>query len=141
MRKRILNYLAFIDGILSHDIPLTASFSEDGDHPDRLVKDTIPTRKDYEALLKTHLDQIAFFQHERMVHLIVTFLFALLAFLAFFSLFFSTFIMGEFNTGLLLLFLALMVLLIPYIWHYYLLENSVQKMYRQYDEIMKMIRT
>ena len=49
--------------------------------------------------------------------------------------------MGEFNTGLLLLFLALMVLLIPYIWHYYLLENSVQKMYRQYDEIMKMIRT
>ena len=30
---------------------------------------------------------------------------------------------------------ALLVLLIPYIFHYYLLENEVQKMYAQYDEI------
>ena len=30
---------------------------------------------------------------------------------------------------------ALMILLIPYIMHYYFLENSVQKMYRLYDEI------
>ena len=30
---------------------------------------------------------------------------------------------------------ALLVLLIPYIAHYYLLENGVQKMYQQYDKI------
>ena len=29
-----------------------------------------------------------------------------------------------------------MVLLIPYIMHYYLLENSVQRMYVQYDAMM-----
>ena len=32
----------------------------------------------------------------------------------------------EFTPGLLALFVALMVLLIPYIMHYYLLENGVQ---------------
>ena len=31
---------------------------------------------------------------------------------------------------------ALLVLLIPYVMHYYLLENSVQKMYEQYDRMM-----
>ena len=38
---------------------------------------------------------------------------------------------------LLVLFVALLVLLIPYIAHYYILENGVQKMYRQYDELIK----
>ena len=31
----------------------------------------------------------------------------------------------------------LMVLLIPYIRHYYILENEVQKMYAQYDRILE----
>ena len=34
---------------------------------------------------------------------------------------------------------ALLVLLIPYVMHYYLLENSVQKMYEQYDRMMNKI--
>ena len=34
----------------------------------------------------------------------------------------------------------LLVLLIPYIGHYYTLENEVQKMYQQYDEILIHIR-
>lgn len=33
-----------------------------------------------------------------------------------------------------------LVLLIPYIGHYYLLENEVQKMYIQYDEIWKRVK-
>jgi hypothetical protein len=41
------------------------------------------------------------------------------------------------NISLLILALALMVLLIPYIKHYYLLENSVQYMYEQYDRLLK----
>ena len=34
------------------------------------------------------------------------------------------------------LIILLFVLLIPYCAHYYLLENSVQKMYEQYDEMI-----
>ena len=37
---------------------------------------------------------------------------------------------------LLPLILMLFVLLVPYCMHYYLLENSVQKMYQQYDEMI-----
>ena len=33
--------------------------------------------------------------------------------------------------------LLLLVLLIPYIAHYYTLENEVQRMYGQYDKIIK----
>ena len=36
-----------------------------------------------------------------------------------------------------LLALLILVLLIPYIKHYYLLENEVQKMYVQYDRIVQ----
>ncbi len=34
----------------------------------------------------------------------------------------------------------LLVLLVPYIGHYYTLENEVQKMYRQYDEILRRVK-
>ena len=33
--------------------------------------------------------------------------------------------------------LAFMVLLVPYIMHYHLLENSVQYMYEQYDRMLE----
>ena len=59
--------------------------------------------------------------------------FAILAFGTFFMTCFS------FSFGLLLLFAAFLVLLIPYIMHYYLLENSVQYMYKQYDALQAKI--
>lgn len=40
---------------------------------------------------------------------------------------------------LLILALLILVLLIPYIKHYYLLENEVQKMYVQYDRIAQKV--
>ena len=137
MRKRMLNYIKYIDQILSYDLSVTASFSDDGEFSDTLIKDTVPTRKDYEKLLKNHTDQILFFQHERLIHLIVTVLFAILTFAVFFLLI----SLPAWNTGLFILLIALLVLLIPYIIHYYILENGVQKMYKQYDEILKRIRT
>lgn len=140
MRKRILAYLDFVDQVLAYKLDVTTSFSDDGEHGERLVKDTIPTRKDYEKLLQSHLDHIKFFQHERLIHLIVTALFAILAFLTFFAMLFISNITGEWNWGLTALFVALLILLIPYIRHYYLLENGVQKMYRQYDEMLKRIK-
>ncbi|MBR3306102.1 MAG: hypothetical protein IKI75_02455 [Lachnospiraceae bacterium] len=139
MRRRVNAYLKYIDSILSHDIPVTSSFDASGEYPDRDVKDTIPTRSDYERLLMTHLQQTAFFQHERLVHLIVTVLFALLCFMTF-CLMVIELLNDRFQPALLALFLLLLVLLVPYIMHYYLLENSVQKMYAQYDELLKQIR-
>ena len=137
MRKRIISYLDYIDRILSHDLPVTMSFDASGVHTDRSVKDEVPTRKDYEKLLAYHLHQISFFQHERLVHLIVTVLFALLAF----AVFALIILMGADGSILMYpLFFAILILLIPYIRHYFILENGVQKMYAQYDELLKQIR-
>ncbi len=134
MRKRMLAYLSYMDQILAHELPVTAAFDANGNYEDTAVKDIIPTRKDYEKLLVRHLEQIAFFSHERLIHLLVTLMFAGLTFAVFF------FCISEINPGLIILLIALMILLVPYIMHYYLLENGVQKMYRQYDELVKQMR-
>ncbi|MCQ2521391.1 MAG: hypothetical protein MJ105_03340 [Lachnospiraceae bacterium] len=132
MKKRILAYLAYIDKIINYEIPTSAPFSLEGDYTEKKMKmDVVPTSKDYDALLSRHLEQIAFFQHERLIHLMVTILFAILTF----ATFFVTVI--NFSYGMLGLMGALLVLLVPYIKHYYLLENGVQKMYKQYDELVK----
>lgn len=81
--------------------------------------------------MKKHLVQIAFFAHERFIHLIVTVTFAILAVLAF------LYTYSNFSIPMLLLVLLLMVLLVPYIKHYFLLENSVQDMYEQYDKMQE----
>ena len=109
MKERIVNYLAYIDKIL----------------------DANNTDTDYNRLIKEHLIQIEFFMHERLIHLIVTVLFALGTFMTVFTFLFVG------NLGLLALAFLLIVLLIPYISHYYLLENGVQKMYKQYDTMLE----
>lgn len=131
MKKRIENYLEFIDKILSYDLPVNTAFDLESNHYFPAKKDVAPTKKDYEKLLTTHLAQISFFQHERLVHLIVTVIFAILAFAVFLTCFFAP------NIPLFILLILILVLLIPYIFHYYRLENGVQKMYKQYDEILK----
>ena len=108
MKKRILAYLEYIDKLLEED-----------------NKDT-----DWDEEIKKHLVQISFFAHERIVHLIVTVLFALMTIITMVYLNFSG------KMVMFLLTVALLTLLVPYIMHYYLLENSVQKMYVQYDEMM-----
>ena len=75
--------------------------------------------------------QISFFQHERLIHLIVTIVFALLEMLT------LMIIVFHFSIMVLVLAILLLVLLIPYIRHYYILENGVQKMYNQYDEFIQ----
>lgn len=84
------------------------------------------------AALKDELSvKIAFMQHERLIHLLVTILFALLLFLCLIAFFVSE-VMGMLAAALLML-----ALLIPYIAHYYFLENGVQKLYRLYDSVCK----
>ena len=85
--------------------------------------------------LKEHLVQVGFFQHERLIHLIVTVTFALLEMLAIVI----SVISDSFFT--LLLPIVILILLIPYIRHYYILENEVQKMYGQYDRMRRLQQT
>ena len=89
---------------------------------------------DWEEVLQEHLIQIGFFQHERFVHLLVTVTFALLEFITV-----GIFLITE-NISVLLLCAVVLCLLVPYIAHYYLLENETQKMYNQYDEILIKIK-
>ncbi len=84
---------------------------------------------DYAELERSHLIMIQFMQHERLIHFLVTILFALGFFIS----------LGIYLLGELLMMLPLLILilglLVPYIAHYYFLENSVQKMYKLHDEI------
>ncbi|HBB71228.1 MAG TPA: hypothetical protein DCZ71_01310 [Ruminococcus sp.] len=84
-----------------------------------------------EELLSEHMDKIAFMQHERLVHFLVTTLFALVL---------AIFIVGMLltqNIMLLVLVTIITVLLGFYIKHYYFLENTVQEMYRVYDRMLE----
>lgn len=86
-----------------------------------------------ERLMKDLLIQIGFFAHERLVHLIVTVTFAMLTIVAVVG-----FLISE-QTELIALIVLLLVLLVPYIRHYYILENGVQKLYTFYDELQKIV--
>lgn len=81
--------------------------------------------------MEEHLNQIGFFQHERLIHLIVTVTFALLEMLAIFLNVISDRLFS------LLLPVVILILLVPYIRHYYILENEAQKMYVQYDRMLR----
>jgi len=113
MKKRIISYRLKVDSILSNP-------------------DAIPPER-WNEILQEHLVQISFFQHERLIHLIVTVTFAVLTLMSFVA----SLVVGM--PALFALTLLFVVLLIPYIMHYYTLENEVQKMYAQYDRILEQI--
>ena len=111
MKKRIIAYKDRIDACLSGEIKV-----EDG-----------------QKLLEEHLVQVSFFQHERLIHLLVTILFAAATIAVMLVEVVTAY------TPLLIVFALLLILLVPYIKHYYLLENKTQEMYEQYDAILKKI--
>ncbi len=73
--------------------------------------------------------KILYFQHERLIHLIVTVLFALLEMMSIFVCLVSP------SLSVIVFCVMFLVLLVPYIMHYYFLENSVQEMYKMRDEL------
>lgn len=107
MKRRIIGYRMKIDTLLAQP----------------------PEDTKWELVLQEHLTQVSFFQHERLIHLIVTVTFAILTTIAL-----AIYCIAEYMPILALIAL-LLVLLVPYIGHYYTLENEVQKMYAQYDVI------
>lgn len=103
MKKKVTNYLIYLE--------------------------ELKCKKISKDILDNILIHIGFFQHERLVHLIVTFFTGICMVLVFLS---SLFIE---NIALVILFILLLLLFIPYILHYYFLENSVQRMYDLYEDL------
>lgn len=136
MEQRILQYRRSIDEWLEKTEQsaqtqedgnaegITRTEEQDANERERIVRDK----------LKEHLTQIGFFQHERLIHLIVTVTFALLEMLA---ILLSVIADSLFS---ILLPVVILILLVPYIRHYYILENEVQKMYVQYDRMLRICR-
>ncbi len=107
MKENLKSYLSYIDKIIK-------------------TKDT----KNIEEIANDHLIQIKFFQHERLIHLIVT------VFVGSMSILFLLFGIASNNILLFLPFVATLILFIPYIFYYYFLENGVQKLYKQYWQLL-----
>ena len=101
MEKRLKNYLNYLSKITN---------------PEKDLKDKL-------------LIQISFFQHERLIHFLVTMLFSVLTVICFICL------MNKISMALLLLVIILFIVLLFYIRHYYILENGVQKLYQEYDRL------
>ena len=81
---------------------------------DRLLADEEEkTYEEWECILEEHLVQIGFFQHERLIHLIVTVTFAVITVLSLFAPRFT-----GINTHY-CFYILLHVLLLPYIFKYY----------------------
>ena len=111
MEKRLLDYMAYLKDI--SEKAESGAFSSE----------------ELAVLRQQALVQIGFFQHERFIHLIVTMTFAVVTIMT---------LLGICVTGympLVALMVLLLVLLIPYIRHYYILENGTQTLYRYYDSL------
>ena len=76
--------------------------------------------------------KISYYQHERLIHLLVTLAFATWLLFEIYCLFVLP---TEFLIAGILLVLIFFGLTVGYVMHYYFLENSVQKMYHMRDEI------
>ncbi len=111
MRKYFLEYLAFLDAALADE------------------------STDYARLMKIHKEKTRYFQHERFVHLFVMILFAICTLACFLII-----VVTE-NVLLIPLAVLFLALLIPYINHYYFLENNTQKLYKYYDKICERLES
>ena len=105
-------------------------------------KDLVSVQNDISSLNQYNSQMIRNFQHERAIHLIITFFFAALLVISIGILFvFSSSL--PFSNQPLFLTMPLLVVLILfitelfYIKHYYNLENGVQKLYSLSEKIYK----
>jgi hypothetical protein len=106
MKKEILNRVKWADGLVS------------------------PTQNDINDLERW----IAYFQHERLIHLIVTVFVGIADMLSMLIIFYAA---TYFAIALTVL---LTILFIFYIAHYFTLENNTQKLYKLMDAILEKTR-
>lgn len=106
MKEYLDNYINYVDDILKNN-----------------------KRVNYRRLKEEHMVKIQFFQHERLIHLLVTLFYALFAIsFIFLTMQFIIFM---------IVCIGVLIFLICYVIHYFRLENGVQYLYKQYDEIEK----
>lgn len=117
MRKYFRDYINYIAAVLAA--------AEAG-------KPSEPLDEAFFARFETMLSRM---KHERICHLLVTVLFALLTVMSLGILMFRPGLQSS------LLFMLFLILVIPYIEHYYFLENGVQKLYRLWDKLKSTINT
>ncbi len=94
------------------------------------IDEIINNKKINKDIIDNHLIKIGFFQHERLIHLLVTLFYAFL-FLIFFAL-------GYLHYLFFIPTALILILLICYIIHYFHLENGVQYLYKQYDKLKEL---
>lgn len=94
------------------------------EYKEYILKQAKDPETDKKELAEKLLVRIGFYQHERLIHLIVT-----MSFGVFFLL---SLILAFLNAYFLALSALLLILLVPYIAHYYFLENSTQELYKVY---------
>jgi hypothetical protein len=103
---------------------------------ENFIKETLAGEKpktDWQKLAQNHQLKIGYFQHERLIHLLVTLFFGLALLISvFFTLVYPKIVMFGLD-------LLLIILLIPYLFHYRQLENGVQRLYKQTDEVWEKI--
>ncbi len=89
------------------------------------IDEIIKSQKITKDIINEHLIKIQFFQHERLIHLLVTLFYCvfMLIFMGLGVIFIGFFIIG----------LILLIFVLCYIVHYFHLENGVQYLYKQYD--------
>ena len=98
---------------------------------EKFVKETLDKKEDvdWDWLRDFHKTQIEYMQHERLIHLMVTLAFAL------FFIVTILFAVSFEKPVILLVSLFVLILLVPYIAHYFKLENGVQRWYELYKNI------
>ncbi len=96
-----------------------------------------------EALYYYHMDRVRDFQHERLIHLLVTFFFSGLLLLSIVGLLWVSSTTLTSVLTLTLLFggagLILFVTVLFYVRYYYQLENGVQRLYTLTDQLRQLI--
>jgi hypothetical protein len=90
-------------------------------------------KTDWKKVLENHRVQIGFLQHERLIHLLVTLTFGIA-----FCVFMAVILMTQMMAVVVANFLVT-IMLIGYLFHYFNLENGVQKLYKIDKEIQKRI--
>ncbi len=93
------------------------------------IDELLENKKITDEVIEKHLIKIGFFQHERLIHLIVTLFYALFLIL-FMALGFIHYLFYP-------IALIILVVLIFYVIHYFRMENGVQYLYKQYERMIK----
>ena len=115
MEKALKEYLKAIDAALT------------------MLTETPSDRERIRLWLDWHLTQVQAFQHERLIHLIVTLFFAFLLLASFVG----TMVFSQWP--FFVLDVLILITLLFYIKHYFFLENNVQKLYPSTERLYRLL--